>query len=769
MSNKGPRIAKYSISLFSGAGGDSLGMKRAKYNVRAFSEFKKPAIATHLVAFPDCPLLVDPETESTDITKIPDEVFLTYQNKINVLFAGFPCFVKDTLVLTNTGYKEIQTVQITDTLLTHTGTFQKIVNIQQKSYTGPMYDLKLKYHPEFISATEEHPFYVRKKVKKWNSKENKYDIHYETPEWKKVADLTMDHCVGMVINQKEIIPSFEIKKQINKYTTTSSSFQVDNPDQWYMMGYFVGDGWVQDTKKSDHVRDTHTIRFAFHEDHTDIIERIQKVLPITYKQERSGKSLKYGCADHTWFTILKQFGKYAHGKKIPEWVQDAPTHLIEEFVKGYMDADGFVKKNGTQQLTTVSHNLAYGLQRLYLKLGYLAGVEKTIRPKTCIIQGRVCNQRDTYQVRVSKNKECRFSSFIEGQYVWYAPYMIASRLVEKEPVYNFEVETDNSYIVQNAIVHNCQGFSHGGKKKMDDPRNELVHQFVRAARLIQPQYIIGENVLGLLSRSGKDPTTGEIRPVIDIIRDLFAGIGYHITYRVLKATDAGVPQERKRLIIVGTKAEKGYPHMPWDDLVEPTSAKHDNIRSFLETHLEGAVEFPPQGLPQEASPHYWIATTETEARGTPHPNLLRLAGGIRNRSTKEKEKDGDDSSLVVEGGLISFGVRKSGYHGQILDPDKASKTIICTYGVCPRLFVGLYNQAQNKYWVRCLSVNELAQIQGFPIDHPWQGTEKDIITQIGNAVPPRLCEKVVLSLPKIIYKDTPQRTDKEEEDEEDEE
>jgi DNA (cytosine-5)-methyltransferase 1 len=646
MSKKGPRIAKYSMSLFSGAGGDSLGMKRGGYTVRAFSEFKKPAIATHLVAFPDCPLLVDPETESTDINKIPDEVFLTYQNKINVLFAGFPCFVKGTLVLTNTGYKEIQTVQITDTLLTHTGTFQKIVNIQQKSYTGAMYDLKLKYHPEFISATEEHPFYVRKKVKQWNSEENKYDIHYEAPEWKKVSELTFDHYVGMVINQKEIDRPF----------------------------YSPSDG---------------------------------------------------------------------SSERIPDWVHDAPLHLIKMYLKGYTN---------DLPISTSSLHLAYDLQRLYLKLGILSEVEKT---------------DDMYHVRQHDTND--ESSFIEGQYAWYAPFMIASRLVEKEPVYNFEVETDNSYIVQNAIVHNCQGFSHGGKKKMDDPRNELVHQFVRAARLIQPQYIIGENVLGLLSRSGKDPTTGEIRPVIDIIRDLFAGIGYHITYRVLKATDAGVPQERKRLIIVGTKAEKGYPHMPWDDLVEPTSVKHDNIRSFLETHLEGAVEFPPQGLPQEASPHYWITTTETEAKGTPHPNLLRLAGGIRNRSTKEKEKDGDDSSLVVEGGLISFGVRKSGYHGQILDPDKASKTIICTYGVCPRLFVGLYNQAQNKYWVRCLSINELAQIQGFPIDHPWQGNEKDIITQIGNAVPPRLCEKVVLSLPKIIYKDVPQRTDKEEEDDEEEE
>jgi len=273
----------------------------------------------------------------------------------------------------------------------------------------------------------------------------------------------------------------------------------------------------------------------------------------------------------------------------------------------------------------------------------------------------------------------------------------------------------------------CQSLSNAGKKKIDDPRNQMVFEFARATRLIQPKYIMGENVAGLLSRKWIDPHTKEIRPVIDIIRDLFAGIGYHITYRVLKATDAGVPQERKRLIIVGTKADKGHPHMPWDDLVEPTSEKHSTIRSFLETHLEGAVECPPSCQPHEASPHYWIATTEMEAKGKPHPNLVRLAAGIRNRSTKEKEKDGDTSPLVVEGGLISFGVRKSSYHGQILDPDKPSKTIICTYGVCPRLFVGLYNKEQNKYWVRCLSVKELAQIQGFPVDYPWQGNEKEII------------------------------------------
>jgi DNA (cytosine-5)-methyltransferase 1 len=323
----------------------------------------------------------------------------------------------------------------------------------------------------------------------------------------------------------------------------------------------------------------------------------------------------------------------------------------------------------------------------------------------------------------------------------------------------------------------CQGFSHAGKKKSDDPRNELVNEFARVVNITKPKYIIGENVSGLLSRKGKDPKTGKLRPVIDIIRDVFSKIGYNITYKVLKATDFGVPQERKRLIIVGCKTELGHPHMPWDSLVSPTLPKNASIRSFLETHLEGAVEFDEDNIPEGLSPYntngetqtkrYWITTNATKATGKPHPNLIRLANGIRNKSSKEKEEDGDDTPLTIEGGLISFGVRKSAYHGQILDPDMPSKTIICTYGTCPRLFVGLHNPDEGKFWVRCLSVKELGQIQGFPAEYQWQGNEKEIITQIGNAVPPALCESVVRTLPNIMFKENPQTNTSNEKDESD--
>jgi len=307
----------------------------------------------------------------------------------------------------------------------------------------------------------------------------------------------------------------------------------------------------------------------------------------------------------------------------------------------------------------------------------------------------------------------------------------------------------------------CQGFSHAGKKKSDDARNELVHEFARVARIVQPEWILGENVKGLLARKGKDPeqpADAPLRPVIDIIRDLFERTGYKITYKVIDVTTIGVPQHRKRLIIVGHRGTQ-YPHMPWEALTEASTPVQPAIRPFLESHLTDAMELPALYTPHTQPAHYWIPTTATAATGVPHPNLARLVQGIRNPSSKEKLATPPPPPQIVEpAGLISFGVRKSGYHGMIVDPDKACNTIISTYNLCPRLFVGLHNVTTNKYWIRCMTPKELGQIQGFPATYAWQGTEKAQIAQIGNAVPPPLAERIARTLDRVVFKTIPQLT-----------
>jgi len=295
----------------------------------------------------------------------------------------------------------------------------------------------------------------------------------------------------------------------------------------------------------------------------------------------------------------------------------------------------------------------------------------------------------------------------------------------------------------------CQGFSHAGKKRTDDSRNELVHEFVRATNIIQPEWILGENVKGLLARKGRLNAEAPLRPVIDIIRDLFEGIGYRITYRVLDVSTLGVPQNRKRLIIVGHRGLDAFPHMPWETMEAATTPVAASIRPFLEPHLTDAMELPAlyRSADQEAA--YWIPTAETAVTGTPHKNLDRLVKGIRNRSTAEKAATVDpvEGNQVIEpDGLVSFGVRKGGYHGMVLHPDRPCNTIISTYNLCPRLFVGLHNPVVGKYWIRCMTPRELGQIQGFPADYAWQGTAKQAIIQIGNAVPPPLAERVARTI-----------------------
>jgi len=494
----------------------------------------------------------------------------------DILCAGFPCFVAGTIVLTKDGYKSIETVDISDTLMTHTGSFQRILNLQHKVYTGPLYKIKAKYHQP-IECTPEHPFYVREKTRSWNNELRRYDISFNEPEWKKACDLNDTHYLGMKVNTHSIIPEFTFERPTNQHATKKHNITLDDPNAWFMMGFFVGDGWIEETLKSD-MRSMNKIRFAINSSDTEtVLSRITSVLPITDKKCPSGDSSdKYGCSDFVWFNILKKFGKYAHGKRIPEWVQDAPVEFVREFLAGYIASDGSVNKKGSHSITTVSENLALGVQRLYLKLGHLFGVEKTIRPKTTVIQGRTVNQRDTYRISGYTREIVRKqSSFIENGYVWYVPFKIETSPVQNVPVYNFEVEHDNSYVVDNVIVHNCQPFSIAGNKKgfEDETRGNLFYKILEIIDKKQPQTLLLENVKNLHAIHN-----GE---TFKFIKNEIEKRGYIVSYKVIDSRYYNSPQSRQRVYIICDKS-KEYNFRDVKNPIVPVSSIIDNsITSFL--------------------------------------------------------------------------------------------------------------------------------------------------------------------------------------------
>ena len=349
-------------------GGDSLGMANAGLELVAYSEKEKVFRETHDLNFKECKALG--EKVGGDITKIPDSEFQAYANDVDMIFAGFPCFVKGTQVLTDSGYMNIEDVTLDMKLVTHNGLLHKIVNLQEKLYTGTMYTILYQGRRPIV-CTEEHPFYVRT---------YKGNHNFSDPVWKAAKDLTMDDYCGTVTNSKI-------------FTITNSYTKV--------------------------------------------------------KTESNGK--------------------------------------------------GFC-----------------------------------LREK-CIIASVDKNTNET-------------NYYTENEYTWEAPISFNTHSVENEDVYNFEVANDNSYIVENTIVHNCQGFSQAGKKDANDVRNTMFSQFLRATRIIMPKYIIGENVKGLLTREMNDG-----RKYIDVIVSEFENLGYSVKYKLFKTDKYGIPQKRERLVIIGSR------------------------------------------------------------------------------------------------------------------------------------------------------------------------------------------------------------------------
>ena len=102
----------------------------------------------------------------------------------------------------------------------------------------------------------------------------------------------------------------------------------------------------------------------------------------------------------------------------------------------------------------------------------------------------------------------------------------------------------------------CQGFSLMGKRAFDDPRNQLVFHYVRLVKELNPKYCVFENVKGL--------TLGAHAQFLAELIAALGEAGYDVLtpYQVLNAADYGVPQDRKRLFLVGTRQGEKSPTYP---------------------------------------------------------------------------------------------------------------------------------------------------------------------------------------------------------------
>jgi DNA (cytosine-5)-methyltransferase 1 len=227
----------------------------------------------------------------------------------------------------------------------------------------------------------------------------------------------------------------------------------------------------------------------------------------------------------------------------------------------------------------------------------------------------------------------------------------------------------------------CQSFSIAGKRDKNDPRNALFMEYVKYLDYFNPKAFIMENVIGMLS---KKTATGE--NVIDIIMEQL-NRNYNCIINKLYASDFEVPQNRRRTIIIGIRK---------DLTIEPKEPE-PIIKSIKDRIPVKTILLPKE----EVDNKYYLSEKA----------LL----GIANKKEASKEKG-------------------FGFGAQMLDFDKPSYTIPARYWKDGYDALVKYNEKE----IRRLTIIELKRIQSFPDNYVIDGSNKDIIMQIGNAVPCKL-------------------------------
>jgi DNA (cytosine-5)-methyltransferase 1 len=271
----------------------------------------------------------------------------------------------------------------------------------------------------------------------------------------------------------------------------------------------------------------------------------------------------------------------------------------------------------------------------------------------------------------------------------------------------------------------CQGFSLIGKRALDDPRNQLVLHFVRIVAELQPKYFVFENVKGL--------TLGKHVTFLNELIAALEGAGYTVAspYQVLNAADFGVPQDRRRLFVLG--ARRG---LPLPDYPSPNEARTTVWEAIGD--LPDADQFEELNLSD--SVHVSWASTSEYAR--------RLRRVVPDQTDFGYERQFDrhllTSSLRTEHTELSKARFVATEHGKTEPISRFRK--LPPDGLCNTLRAGTDSargaftspRPIHPYLPRVITVREAARLHSYPDWFRFHATKWHGFRQIGNSVPPML-------------------------------
>lgn len=287
----------------------------------------------------------------------------------------------------------------------------------------------------------------------------------------------------------------------------------------------------------------------------------------------------------------------------------------------------------------------------------------------------------------------------------------------------------------------CQAYSMIGRSRdvngmKGDKRNYLYKYYIQFLIGLNPKVFIFENVLGLKTAGGGK--------YLRDMRALMKAAGYKTDYRILNAAKYGVPQNRKRLILMGWNKDSGILEYP-----EPKEIERDYlVKDFLSdlptigpNHLLKKMNYKNDSLflTDLVIREKWLSSIFDHIT-RPHTkqdlNIYKIA--IKKYEKGELLKyDSLPKSLITHKNTKAFLDRF-----KVIDlKSKASQTIVAHLSQDGHYFI--YPDRDNP---RSISVREAARLQTFPDSYRFEGSRTAQFRQIGNAVPPILAKIIAIKI-----------------------
>ena len=312
----------------------------------------------------------------------------------------------------------------------------------------------------------------------------------------------------------------------------------------------------------------------------------------------------------------------------------------------------------------------------------------------------------------------------------------------------------------------CQGFSMAGKREENDTRNQLVFSYIKFIELVKPKMILFENVKGFTYAFDKGKTEAEAEPYSHKVISQLEELGYDVKAQVIDFSQYGVPQRRKRFILVGILKELGSPNQ----FVEMLNTNKD---AFLKdrglsttTTLKEAISDLLRSNGKEPTPDRKGFESGVYGYGKLTNYEILMRGDYPN---SHAVPDSHSFAHHTQGKVDCFKKLLSDYpeRGKRIDGKNRAKwdikqrgiTVLDPSSVSPTI-TGQPDDYLHYSEPRIMTVRECARIQSFP---DWFEIKKKYTTggkmrkievprysQIGNAIPPLFAEQAGFVLKQML-------------------